>query len=140
VRTLTNAVGLHGRGETLLAVARAFVMNGVPASAVDLQSITGVGAYTASAWFSLHREQRHAIIDSNVFRWLGRMTGQPYQRDPRHVRWVNELADKLTPRRAFRDYNYAVLDFTMNVCTPRDPACERCPLLELCVFGRARKH
>jgi len=137
VRVLTNKVGLHARGDTLLAIARLFEKKGLPPNSEELRTITGVGAYTAAAWLSLHRHRRAVIIDSNVFRWLGRMTGQPYQRDPRHVRWVNELAEALTPRRSFRDYNYAVLDFTMTICTPRDPNCTRCPLRLICVYGRS---
>jgi A/G-specific adenine glycosylase len=135
VRSLTRRVGLHARGDTFLALARVFDQGRTPTDSDELRRTTGVGAYTAAAWFSLHRGKRDAIVDSNVFRWLGRMLGHPYQRDPRGVGWVNELADRLTPRRTFRDYNYAVLDFTMTICTPRDPACERCPLVSLCAFG-----
>jgi A/G-specific adenine glycosylase len=86
----------------------------------------------------MHRWHRAVIVDANVSRWLSRMTGNPYQRDPRHVRWINELADRLTPRRVFRDYNYAVLDFTLTVCTPRNPACQICPLRRDCSYGQQR--
>jgi A/G-specific adenine glycosylase len=135
VRALTNRVGLHTRGETLLEIARLFDRQEIPTRAEELRAINGVGAYTAAAWLSLHRGRRAVIIDSNIFRWLGRMTAQPYQRDPRHIRWVNDLAEALTPRRSFRDYNYAVLDFTMTICTPRQPDCPRCPLRLLCAYG-----
>jgi len=138
VRSLTRRVGLHARGETLLELARIFERSGPPSDRDELRRVTGVGAYTAAAWFSLHRGRRESIVDSNVFRWLGRMLGRPYQRDPRSVHWVTDLAQVLTPRKVFRDYNYAVLDFTMTICTPRDPSCARCPLLTLCSFGTSR--
>lgn len=138
VRTLTGRVGLHARGDTLLALARMFEKSGPPVEQEQLLGVTGVGAYTARAWLSLHRGKRESIVDSNVFRWLGRMLDRPYQRDPRGVRWVYDLADKLTPPRSFRGYNYAVLDFTMTICTPRKPACDRCPLLARCSFGSQR--
>lgn len=137
-RSLTRKVGLYGRDETLLDLARLFESQGVPKSLDQLREVTGIGAYTSAAWLSLHRGERAVIIDSNVFRWLGRMRGRSYQRDPRGFAWVNELAAELTPRRAFRDYNYAVLDFTMTVCTPRDPQCYGCPVLAYCVFGSTR--
>ena len=136
-RALTRRVGLYAREETLLGLARLFEEGGVPETADEIREVTGVGAYTAGAWLSLHRGRRSAIIDSNVFRWLGRMVGRPYHRDPRHVAWVTELAERLTPRRAFRDYNYAVLDFTMTICTPRNPRCLECPVRDLCSHGRA---
>ncbi|MHB0969174.1 MAG: hypothetical protein ACYC60_05245 [Thermoanaerobaculia bacterium] len=63
------------------------------------------------------------------------MLGRSHQRDPRGQKWLFALADRLTPKRVFRDYNYAVLDFTMKICTPRNPSCEICPLVAHCSFG-----
>lgn len=138
VMWLTRLTGLHGRGRTLLAVARLFEESSESPSGEELRHITGVGAYTVAAWQSLHRGERAVIVDSNVFRWLGRMTGRPFHRDPRGVHWVNELAAALTPPRTFRDYNYAVLDFTMKICVPREPRCEICPLVRFCEYGRLK--
>lgn len=137
VRALTDHLGLHWRGDLLYRAAAAVMETGgrPPDDLIGLQRIPGVGPYTAAAWLSLHRNKRAVIVDSNVSRWLGRMTGRPYERDPRHVDWVNELADLLTPPRAFKRYNYAVLDFTMNVCTPRVPRCQECPIRAHCAHG-----
>lgn len=135
-REFTARLGLHWRGDLLYRAAQAVSDGGAPPESIDeLRRIPGVGPYTAAAWLSLHRGKRAVIVDANVSRWLGRMTGLPYERDPRHVRWVNELADGLTPKRAFRTYNYAVLDFTMKVCTPRAPRCHECPLRRDCRYG-----
>lgn len=124
---LTGRLGLHRRGPMLADIARTVIRDGLPRNMDALLRLPGVGMYTAGAWLSLHRGQRAVIIDANVARWLSRMTGLPYNRDPRHVRWVRDLADRLTPTRVFRDYNYAVLDFTMGVCSPRSPLCDHCP-------------
>lgn len=134
---VTFNLGIHWRGPLLYRMARAVVEAGgsPPEDISELRAITGVGPYTAAAWLSMHRGRRAAIVDGNVSRWLGRMTGRLAPRDPRHVRWINLLADTLTPRRAFRDYNYAVLDFTMLICQPKRPCCERCPLRDDCQFG-----
>lgn len=137
VRELTDRLGLHWRGELLYRAAEAVSASGgaPPESNDELRRIPGVGPYTAAAWLSLHRKKRAVIVDANVSRWLSRVTGFPYERDPRHVRWVNELADDLTPQRKFRDYNYAVLDFTMAVCTPHVPRCGDCPIRKYCKYG-----
>lgn len=134
---LIGALGLAFRIQLLQEIARVAVdRNGVLPETIDeLKSLKGVGMYTAAAWLSLHRGKRAVLIDSNVARWLSRMTGNPYNRDPRHVSWIKELAEELTPPRAFRDYNYAVLDFTMQLCTPRKPSCEYCPIRAECVYG-----
>jgi len=137
---MTARLGIHWRGPLLYRLAETVHANGgvPPESPEELRAITGIGPYTAAAWLSLHRGRRAVIVDSNVARWLARMTGRPYHRDPRGVRWLQHLADGLTPVRAFRDYNLAVLDFTMEICTPRAPSCPVCPLRRDCVCGRAR--
>lgn len=133
---LTSQLGLHRRGEYLIKVATEIEQRGgrVPEDPKYLLSLPGVGMYTTAAWLSLHRGKRAVIIDANVARWLSRMTGLPYNRDPRGIRWIQELADRLTPKRVFRDYNYAVLDLTMTVCVPMTPRCEVCPLRSDCQY------
>jgi A/G-specific adenine glycosylase len=130
-------LGLHSRAEVVRAIARESIRHGgsPPEDMQQLLAIRGVGAYTASAWLSLHRQQRASILDANIFRWLGRMTGRPYSRDPRRVRWVRELIDMMTPPRAFAAFNYALLDFTMLVCVPRMPKCRACPIKSNCAFA-----
>lgn len=136
-RLVTSRLGLHFRGPQLHALASAVSqLGGRPPETRDaLRRFAGVGPYTSAAWLSLHRGRRAVIVDSNVVRWLARLTGHRCQRDPRGVRWVNELAARLTPRRAFRDYNYAALDFTMTICTRGVPRCLVCPLRSACTYG-----
>jgi A/G-specific adenine glycosylase len=137
VEEITRSLGLHRRGQLLLATAKTIAERGgyPPDNVAELRSLAGVGMYTAAAWLSLHKGKRATIVDSNVVRWLSRMTGFPYDRDPRHSTWVKDLAERLTPRRAFRDFNYAVLDFAMNICRPRTPRCPSCPLSSECRYG-----
>jgi A/G-specific adenine glycosylase len=132
--TITANLGLHFRAAQLVEVARQVVGRGgaLPETENELRAFMGVGPYTASAWLSLHRQRRAAIVDANVARWLGRISGMPRVSDPRRVRWVRDLAEALTPKKAFRSYNYAVLDFTMTICTSRSPSCATCPLRASC--------
>jgi A/G-specific adenine glycosylase len=133
-RNLVGSLGLQSRGPALVEIAAEVVRKRgqLPENESELRRLVGVGEYTARAWLSLHRGQRATIIDSNVVRWLSRMTGGPYNRDPRGISWVQRLADQITPQRVFRDYNYAVLDFTMTVCTPKKPSCKTCPVRSDC--------
>ena len=139
IAALTARVGLHWRGRLLYELALAVnARGGTPPDRLDeLRQLRVVGPYTAAAWLSLHRGERAVLIDSNVARWLARMVGNPYVRDPRNVPWIQRLADCLTPRRVFRAYNYAVLDFTMIVCTGRHPACLGCPVRSYCQHEKA---
>jgi A/G-specific adenine glycosylase len=131
-------LGLHSRADVIRALAELAVYNDgqPPEDAERLRAIRGVGAYTSAAWLSLHRGRRAAIVDANVYRWLGRMFGRKHGRDPRRVRWVRTLADELTPPRAYRAFNYAVLDFTMNICVPRSPRCAECSFRVQCAYAQ----
>lgn len=137
VSVLVRKLGLGFRLGLLRDIAAVAVAHrGVlPEDMAELTRLRGVGTYTAAGWLSLHRGKRAVLIDSNVVRWLSRMTGNPYNRDPRGISWVRDLAGRLTPPRAFQEYNYAVLDFTMKICTPRSPDCGHCPNLVDCRYG-----
>lgn len=140
VRDITANLGLHWRGPLLLETARMVAQQGeVPDSLPGLLALPGVGPYAAAATLSLHQGRRATIVDNNVARWLARMTGRPYDAETRRKRWVRDLAEVLTPERVFRDYNYAVLDFTMQLCVPVRPRCEKCPLRSDCRFGSTNR-
>lgn len=134
----TRHTGLHFRKTFLKDIARVVVENGgePPEDFAALIEIRGIGPYTAGAWLSLHRDKRSVIIDSNVVRWLSRMTGERYNRDPRGLKWVQKLCEALTPPKNFKAYNYAVLDFTMLICKPKNPSCEICPVHGMCLHGK----
>ena len=133
---ILSRLGLHFRLGLLLCIASAFKAWGdtPPQSLEQLTTLKGLGPYTAAVWLSLYRGIRQPIVDSNVARWLSRLMGQEYPRDPRNVIWINELADRLTPKRAVRDYTQAVLDLTMTVCTAREPRCRICPVQDWCNY------
>ena len=107
----------------------------VPETEAELTALPAVGDYVAAAYMSLHRGRRAVIVDANVVRWLARMTGQPSDGETRRKRWLRDLADVLTPKRVYRDYNYAVLDLTMSICV-RDPTCPDCPVRKYCCYRR----
>jgi A/G-specific adenine glycosylase len=132
-------LGLRWRAPLMIKMASVVAdRGGPPDDPADLIRLPGVGPYAAAAYLSFHRSKRAVIIDSNVVRWLGRLVGQQTDGETRRKQWLIGLADALTPVRVFRGYNYAVLDFAMNVCTLR-PACDACPLSSgLCVFPRRR--
>lgn len=135
-RRILGSLGLLWRAQNLHALASEVAQRGghPPETIGELRSLPGIGDYTASAWLSLFRHRRAAVVDSNVARWLSRLTGLSRPSDPRHCRWLKDLAETLTPVRSFRAYNYAVIDFTMTICTPTHPACESCVLRMKCHY------
>ena len=130
---LMAPLGLKWRVGKLYDLAKQVGESGgrIPTDMDDLVDLPGVGPYVASAVISLHIGNRAVIVDSNVVRVLSRIAGANYNADTRRHKWLLDLADYLTPKYP-REYNYALLDLGIQVCLPRIPACERCPLAEMC--------
>ena len=125
--------GLDRRLKTILAIAEYVESKDIyPTDFEELTSLFGIGHYTAAAYLSLHMNVRGVLVDSNIARWLARLAGEERPLDVRRCKWLWELADKLTPELGFKDYNHAVLDFTMTVCRSRSPRCEVCPFTDSC--------
>ena len=134
---LIAPLGLRWRAPLLYELAQQLsVRSGrVPLDLETLQTLPGIGPYSASATLSLHANRRAVIIDSNIVRVLCRITGKPYDGETRRKRWIWDLAQRLTPDQGFKEYNYALLDFSMIVCRPKSPRCKKCPLLSMCRYG-----
>ena len=126
-------LGLPQRREWLKALAAEIETNGIPEERDAVLHLPGVGDYIASAFRSLHLNLKDRIIDSNVVRFYGRFFGFETHGETRRKRWFIELTETLTPARAHRDYNYALLDFTREICKP-SPDCPGCPLKRKCHF------
>ncbi|OXS74239.1 hypothetical protein [Domibacillus enclensis] len=129
-----ETLGLVWREKNLKALADILGTDPIPVEKDELLNLPGIGPYIAAAFRSLHLNLPDTIIDSNVVRVYGRFFG--FQTDPetRRKKWFIEFAEKLTPLKTHRDYNYALIDFTRAVCKPR-PACEICPLEQKCHYA-----
>lgn len=134
VRRVIRPLGLIWRAEFLKALGKEIVKTGGLISDVydDLLALPGVGPYAASAYLSLHRGIRQPIIDINLVRLYCRLLNRQYDGETRRKRWLFQLADELTPKKQFKQYNYALLDFTREVCKPK-PVCQNCPLTHICL-------
>jgi A/G-specific adenine glycosylase len=73
---LEGKFGLDRRLRSVVRAAEYFDSKDVyPTNYEELLDVYGIGHYTASAFLSLHMNQRALLVDSNVSRWLARMTG-----------------------------------------------------------------
>lgn len=99
----------------------------IPVKLEELLKLAGVGAYIAAAWLSFHGSRRGVIIDANVVRFICRLKDQPFDGETRRKKWLLQTAEIMTPPRAWKAYNYALLDFTMQICGNR-PKCNICPI------------
>jgi len=129
-------LGLRWRAKFLQKLGKELAAEGiVPADLALLRKLPGVGPYAASAYLSLHVGKRVPIVDSNVVRFYGRFFGFQTGPETRRDRQLFELADSLTPQKAFRRFNYAIIDFTRAICRPK-PLHDICPVAKRCAFYR----
>jgi A/G-specific adenine glycosylase len=111
----------------------------VPDSVDALIKLPGVGPYTAAAVASFAFGQRHAVLDTNVRRVLGRLVGgealPPRATSAAELRLATSLMPT-APRRAAR-WSVAVMELGALVCTSARPDCPSCPVAPQCAWRQA---
>ena len=134
LRRIFQPLGLNWRVANLIALCAWIAVHDgrIPDSISDLLELPGVGPYTAAAYLSLHRGRREAIVDANVARVIARMNGKEFGPETRRAAWLLAEANHLTPHAAFKDYGEAILDLGIELCRPRRPHCEDCPIASWC--------
>jgi A/G-specific adenine glycosylase len=110
----------------------------VPAAVADLLRLPGVGEYTARAVATFAYGQRHAVLDTNIRRVLGRVfDGRAHPGPPRAG--DRQRAGAVVPESppAAARYTAAVMELGALLCRARRPGCDRCPVHDLCAWRRA---
>jgi len=132
-----QGLGYYARCKNMLAAARQIVEvhNGVyPSTYEQIQSLKGIGPYTAAAIASFAFNSPHAVLDGNVFRVLARYFGifTPVDSTAGKKEFT-ALAQELLPAGQSAVYNQSIMDFGAVVCKPQQPTCHQCPLATRCV-------
>jgi A/G-specific adenine glycosylase len=136
VLRLWEGLGYYRRARSLHAAARKVVeeFGGVfPNTVEGLRTLPGVGRYTAGAIASIAYGQRAPILEANTVRLLTRLAA--YRGDPLNAagqRFLWGLAEELLPARDVSRFNQALMELGSLVCTPVAPACDACPVRDLC--------
>jgi A/G-specific adenine glycosylase len=133
-------LGYYSRARNLQAAARKVAREHggrVPDELEALRALPGVGPYTAGALASIAFDRPAAIVDGNVARVLARLLDLGLDvRSPAGQRALWSEAEALAAGPAPGELNQALMELGALVCTPRAPACGRCPLARACA-GRA---
>ena len=136
VLTAWSGLGYYRRARMLHAGARAVtdLHDGrVPDAREALESLPGVGAYTAGAIASIAFGRREAIVDGNVERVVSRLfalAGNP--RDAAGKRRVWDIARVFADADRPGDVNQALMELGATVCVPVGPKCGECPWRTQC--------
>ena len=134
---LWSGLGYYRRARQLHAAAREVTERwggALPASAAELRTLSGVGAYTAGAVASIAFDRREPLVDGNVARVLARLEGiDDDVRGAEGARRLWEAAARLVPEDRPGRFNQALMELGATVCSPRAPRCEACPVRARCV-------
>lgn len=131
-----EGLGYYSRARNIHKAARQIVerfQGDFPDDPEILQSLSGIGRYTAGAIASFAFDRPAPIVEANTLRLYARLLG--YAGDPRSSegqRLLWSFAERILPRKAPGQLNQALMELGSTVCTPRDPACDRCPVREFC--------
>jgi A/G-specific adenine glycosylase len=131
-------LGYYARARNLLACARV-VARGLgghfPETEDGLRALPGIGAYTAAAIAAIAFDKRAVVMDGNVERVVSRLFAVE-DALPGAKAKLRDLADSITPENEAGDFAQAMMDLGATICTPRNPACAICPLMDGCKARR----
>jgi A/G-specific adenine glycosylase len=135
-------LGYPRRALRLHAAATAIVAEHdgeVPDSHAALRALPGVGDYTAAAIASFAFGRRHAVLDTNVRRVLGRVVRGEELPPASLTRKERETAEELLPGDDATAAAWAVgvMELGALVCTATKPRCPACPVTDLCAWVAA---
>ena len=136
VLRLWEGLGYYRRARQLHQAARLICSRhgGVfPRRLEALRRLPGIGRYTAGAILSIAFDQPQPILEANTSRLFSRLLawpGEPASAAGQKLGWA--MAEALLPRRGAGRFNQALMELGSEVCQPRAPRCEVCPVASLC--------
>jgi len=131
-----EGLGYYSRARNLHHASRMIMnqFNGIiPDNLRDLFTIPGIGRYTAGAILSIAYNKEAPILDGNVKRVLSRLfaiSGNPVRGKTEGLLW--QLSESLVPKGRAGVFNQGLMDLGAMICTPKDPQCPKCPLVDIC--------
>ena len=139
LREWFRPLGLVGRADLLLDAAKVIVEQyggEVPSDLSEIESLPGLGRYSARAVLCLAHGGAVPMIDESSGRLLRRLLGLSSKGPAYSDRKLLELTNGLVPRETSRAFNLGLLDIAAAYCHVSSPDCVHCPLRSLCSQGR----
>ena len=106
--------------------------NEVPEDLETLQTLPGIGEYTAAAIAAFAFDQRTLVMDVNIRRVLTRVIDG--NEHPKPAPTSREKARRLAllPEKNAHIWAAATMELGALVCTSKNPKCELCPVISAC--------
>ena len=105
-----------------------------PKTYEEIQSLTGIGNYTAGAISSFSFGLPYPAVDGNVLRVITRITADDSDIMKQSTRkQIEEKLKKVIPKDCAGDFNQGLIELGAIVCVPNgEPKCEECPAAPFC--------
>jgi A/G-specific adenine glycosylase len=142
VLRLWEGLGYYRRARQLHAAAQVIVAEhagAFPTSFEAVRALPGIGRYTAGAILSIGTDARLPILEANTIRVLSRLTafrGDPASSAGQKYLW--SVAETILPDERVGLFNQALMELGSEVCTPKSPGCDTCPVARLCEAKRLK--
>ncbi len=136
VLKLWEGLGYYSRARNLHKAARIILSEydgKLPSTWQNLKTLPGIGDYIASAVASIAFHEPVAVVDGNVKRVLARLlTLEIPVNDAKHKKIFAKKADELLNNKNPGDHNEAMMELGAMICTPKNPFCDPCPVMNQC--------
>lgn len=137
VLKLWEGLGYYSRALNLHKAAALVIENfdgKLPNDRKSLESLPGIGRYTAGAIASIAFNKQAPILDGNIKRVFTRLfdiTTPIKTSQTEKELWI--IAEELLPEANPGDFNQALMELGALICLPKNPNCEVCPLKSSCL-------
>lgn len=100
-----------------------------------LTKFRGVGPKTVACTLLFASHKEVFPLDTHIFRIFKRMGVLPDKISDTNA---HKLLDELVPSGKFYSLHVNLIRLGKQICRPREPLCEQCPLIEYCDYGMNR--
>ncbi len=131
-----EGLGYYSRARNLHKLAKVVVYelgNQFPSEVVEIESLPGIGKYTAGAIASFAFNSSVPAVDANIARVIVRIFDFQERIDTSYGQkkiwgWANDMV----PSSGARAWNSALMELGQTLCKPRVVLCDECPLSACC--------
>ena len=136
VLRMWEGLGYYSRARNLHRLAKIVVNeleNHFPKDVDEIESLPGIGKYTAGAIASFAFNSPVPAVDANIARVLARLFDFQERIDKSlGQKQIWQWAADLVPSSGGRIWNSALMELGQTLCGPRKTLCNECPIAESC--------
>ncbi len=132
-----QGLGYYQRGRNMLRTAQTIVEDfsgEFPRDRKILESLPGIGSYTAAAILSFGYGEAHLAFDTNMQRVFGRLQYGDKKAGVDRLSLIAHPEIQKVLQEDSKTLNAAIMDFANLVCLNQNPKCLECPLRNQCEY------